>query len=261
MKNEYIDHLKPGGPWNLEMFLNEENQLHLLFYLKQKDDALLDQKIDVSQLAMSSHVLYDFTEGQIRLNVVPKLKAAQPEAIELTADNFGLNHMCFNRSAVIYNETYYLGDYTGFGERLKTGVPGLNNVELSLKPLKDWQPIGTYYKGTIHVGLEGDHLLKILRVGIGPSGFENGGPFIVYGKITPAKKTQEKASEDAIERLKRTHGKPPWNQYLDQLIQTKQESPYATTSAGTIGSNYRPPIHLLNAIGTPTSGHKCGSLR
>ncbi len=256
-----FDNLQPGGFWDLELAMDENHRLNVLFYIKDKSKPLFSQSIDVSGLAISSHVLYVFDEGQIQLNVVPKVHPGLPENIPLTADNFGLDHLCFNRSAVILDESFYLGQFTGFGERLVVGVPELNHVELSLKPLKDWKPIGTYLKGTIHIELDDNHLLKLMRVGVGPSGYENGGPFIVYGTVGPSKTNKEQTLEDALYKLNYEYKSERWQKYLDTLIEAKKMNPYVAISAGTIGTNYFPPIQLENAIGSIGTGQKCGALR
>ncbi len=261
MKNEYFDHLQPGGEWHLELQMSDDDQLNIMFSREYKGEPLINKNINLRSMTVSSHELLAFETGTISLNVHPKVHQGLPDAIPITADSFGLDHMCFNNSAVILDHSFYLGKYTGFGERLVVGVPELNRVELSMKPLKDWQPIGTYLNGTINIGLEDNHLLTLLRVGIGPSGFEKGGPFTVYGKIIPETRSKAEVLEDAVSTINREYAGPAWVQYKDNLIEAKKMNPYVNNSAGTIASNSLPSKQLGDVIGSIHTGLKCGSMR
>ena len=256
-----FDNIQPGGLWDLEVSMNADKQFNILFYKVDKSKPLINENINVSNLAATSRKLYEFDEGHLSLSIVPKIQKKVPEEIPLTSDNFGLDHMCFNNSAVILDESFYLGKFTGFGERLKVGVPELNDVHLSLKPLDDWEPIGTYHKGTIRVGLNGGHLLTLLRVGLGPGGYENGGPFTVYGKLEPSRTSKEKILESSIQNLKRKYSDSQWSHHLDTLIEAKKLNPYVDRSAGTIARNYRGPDQIEYALGPFGLGHKCGDIR
>ncbi|WP_395372875.1 hypothetical protein [Marinicella sp. W31] len=256
-----FDNTQPGGIWDLEVSMNDAQQFNILFYKGDKSKPIINENIDVSSLQASSRVLYEFEEGRLSLNIVPKIQQGIPDEIPLTVDNFGLDHMCFNNSAVILDDSFYMGKFSGFGERLKVGFPELNNIDLSMKPLNDWKPIGTYHKGTIRIGLDDNHLLTLLRVGLGPSGYENGGPFTVYGKITPSTASKEDILESSISYLKWQYSDAPWNKYLDTLIEAKRLNPYVDRSAGTIASNYHPSPQLIDAIGHITLGPKCGDMR
>ena len=102
-------------------------------------------------------------------------------AVDYRANSKMLGFLCLTKSSVVVDQRYYLGEISGFGEWLSIEIPELAQVSISLQPLRDWQPIGSYADGVMLIPLADGHELKLMGIGIGPTNTVSEGPFIVYG--------------------------------------------------------------------------------
>lgn len=246
--------LLAGAVWNVEIRVKQDKKVNILFWLEDKNKPLINKNVDISALDLSSVELLKTAKGKLRVDIIPKPMVKELPPVELAEDNFGLNHFCLNDSAVIVDDSFYLGKFTGFGERLFIGVPELHDFELSLKPLRDWAPIGIYKEGIITIETPTKHYINLLNVGIGPSGYQKGGPFKVYGKIMPSEYSKEEALKTEIKIL----GWHYQGDKLQALKKAKSLNPYIGISRGTIGNDYDAGPHLERAIGNVLTGQECG---
>ena len=173
----------PGGEWNIETRLNEENIFEVLFWIKDKTNPEINKSFNVSKLDMTTESLFKNNKGELKININPKIIEEELKSIKLGIDNFGLNSFCFKNSPMIMDDNFYIGKLKGFAERIEIRIPSFYDIDIALKPLRDWKKIGVYEDGVINIDVDENHILTLLNVGIGPSGYKKGGPFIVYGKM------------------------------------------------------------------------------
>lgn len=261
------DHSLPGGFWNLELRMLDEDKFQYTywrsegvsggeFWLEKGRKHEREVIIDISAPRSFSTSFSD-KEGTLILDILPNIATKNLASIELSDDSFSLRSLCFNQSAVVIDESFYLGMFNGFGERLTLGIPSLSVVSLSLKPMRDWKPIGEFKNGTITIDLKNGHLLNIFNVGIGASGFKKGGPFIIYGEKLNPVKTRQEAIEFSLKHQQR-HLSQERKIAFEQAIKT---NPFVGLSTGTIGNDEGDKIYsyIENAIGGFFDGQECGS--
>jgi len=238
------DNSFPGGYWNLELRMLDNNSFQYTywqsegvsggeFWLEKGRKNEREEMIDISIPRSYSTSFSNNKEGTLILDILPNISSNSLSAIEISDDSFSLKSLCFNQSAIIIDESFYLGMFNGFGERLAVGIPSLALVNLSLKPMRNWNPIGNFNNGTISISLENGHLLNIFNVGIGPSGFKKGGPFIIYGEKLSPEKTREEAIEFSLKH-QRNNLSPQRKAVFEHAIKT---NPFVGLSRGTIGND------------------------
>jgi len=248
--------LHPGGIWNIETRLNEENLFNIVFWIKDKNQPEINKNFDVSTLEMTTFTLLKTNKGKLKINIVPKIIKPELKPVKLGLSNFGLNHLCLKNSAVIIDDNYYMGKLSGFGERVEIRFPEFYSIDLSLKPLRDWTQIGTYLDGVIKIDVDKDHIFEMLNVGIGPSGMTKGGPFKVYGEIKPPIKT----TREEFLAIEKEYVLNKLSLRLQNIIMKANKlNPYF--SAGTTIGNDVDDVnkeHLYRTIGDFFEGFNCG---
>ena len=255
--NEYHstkERLKPGGLWNLEIKLKKENVANVRFWFKDKKNPELLQDFDVSTLANHTVSLLNNEEGELQLTIIPRIvKEDKLKPIQVSKDSFGLNHMCFKNSAMIINDNFYIGKLTGFGEWTQLRMTNFYDIDVSLMPLKDWKPIGIYRDGIIKIDVDDDNILELLSIGIGPSGYQKGGPFIVYGKIVK----NSRSKEEHLKQVEKHELKNLDIRAKTIILKGKQENPFQIEGL-SIGSFHSLNEYLKQAIGDIFTGQECG---
>ncbi|WP_251359068.1 hypothetical protein [Kangiella sp. TOML190] len=245
--------LLPGGEWDLEIRMPSSEKITVDFVHKNNAQ-LVRHDINIVRRRPSSKIIFASKSEELRLDVFPKAEKTL-EPIEMASTSFGLRDLCFNNTAVIIDDSFYLGRFSGFGERLYFGIPEFYNIDLSLKPLRDWEPIGVLEDGIINIELETGENIELLNVGVGPSGFISPSPFIVYGKIegsTDSKKDTLTFQEKILKQSYR-------GEKLKRLLIAKKNNPYVSLSRGTIGNDNEVSQHLIKQVGGIFEGHSCGS--
>lgn len=97
--------------------------------------------------------------------------------------NAVFNFLCFTSTSVIVDNSFFVGELSGFGEWATIEIPEFFRVGLSLQPVRDWVPVGEYRDGTISIELEDMHLLTLNGASLGPQGSRLKGRFTVFGEI------------------------------------------------------------------------------
>jgi hypothetical protein len=246
-RNEYV--LLPGGEWDLELRYKKNKELEIKMGVPGDSHKIINSGLE--EWLTKSILLKSDKEGELFLKVLPKVALSLEQ--KQVQGNFGLDHMCFDKSPIIVDDQFYIGEFTAFGERALFGATNLANVEFSLKPMRDWKPIGEYLDGVITFNLEGAHQVKIFNVGMGPSGFKKGGPFTVFGKIEKSEHSREEAEKISIDAIKRSIN----GTRQTVLIEALKKTPYIMTY-GTIGNDSDPGPFIEPVIGNVLEGQKCG---
>lgn len=262
--HSYEDNLKPGGFWNLELMISDKKHFKYKFWRSigsfPNETGRKDEKevtVDISTPRVQSYIVESIKdEGDIVLNIIPKMYEKPLDKVQLTSDNFGLQSFCFDESPVIVDDSYYMGTFTGFGEYLVVGVPDLAVLSLSLKPLLDWEPIGKFVNGHIVVKLDGGHFIRIFHVGMGPSGYQKGGPFTIFGKIDKPNKTRKEAITQSIKFMRKDISED----VKKVMIEAIRTNPFVGKSRGSIGTHtlIETSDYIDSAIGSFSEGQKCG---
>ena len=151
------------------------------------------------------------------------------------------------------DDNFYIGKLTDFAERFEVRIADFYDIDVSLKPLRDWQQIGTYKDGIIKIDVDNNHVLTVLNVGVGPSGYKKGGPFKIYGAIKPPTHNRKDLLEiaanydfrESTDRIKRI------------ITKANEENPYSV-AAITTGNDSSPSKYVQRAIGEPFSDENCG---
>ncbi len=246
--------LMPGGEWNLEIRLNETNTANIKFWIKDKQNPEINKNIDVSELNAGVETLINDKKGELRLTLIPKLvNDDKLQPIQISQDNFGLNHFCLKNSALIINDNFYIGKLTGFGERVQLRMTEFYDIDFSLKPLRDWQQIGVYQDGIIKIDVDDKNILEMLSIGIGPSGYQKGGPFKVYGKIVK----NNRSIQEHMQHAEKYKFKDVTPRIKNIIMNAKSINPYHIEGV-TIGNDYNVGEYLHKAIGTVFTGFDCG---
>lgn len=97
--------------------------------------------------------------------------------------NAVFNFLCFTSTSAIVDNSFFVGELGGFGEWATIEIPDFFRVSLSLRPIRDWPPVGQYSDGTISIELEGEHLLTLNGASLGPEGSRAKGRLTVFGEI------------------------------------------------------------------------------
>jgi hypothetical protein len=97
--------------------------------------------------------------------------------------NAVFNFLCFTSTSAIVDNSFFVGDLSGFGEWATFEIPEFFRVSLSLQPIRDWAPVGRYTDGTISIELEGEHLLTLNGTSLGPQGSRVKDQLTVYGVL------------------------------------------------------------------------------
>ncbi|WP_196139970.1 hypothetical protein [Aliikangiella sp. G2MR2-5] len=256
----------PGGYWNLELRLSKDNQLKTYYWqsegvsggehwLESGQKNVFRQSVSIVPPGASSLVISEKTKGgNLVLDITPFVNQKENEEVSLTADTLGLNHFCFNNTVAVVDESYFLGKIAGFGERVFIGIPGLADVDLSLKPLRDWKPVAQLDESQIEIQLPDGHLLTLINVGIGPSGIKKGGPFTVYGQISKPSKTREQAIEFSQRFLRKDLSAEQKAVFINAI----KTNPFVGFSRLTIGNDNKVSDHLDKVIGSFFDGQECG---
>lgn len=243
-----------GVPWNLIVGLDPATQnAQVTFWIDdadlqfgEDDDAIVQEEFHVGNFEPRNFKLDSFPDGSlIQLSLVPK---SIPEALPpapLTALDAGLTRFCLKHSKVLMDDTFVLGSITGFGEKLVIDVPERAVVSLSMEPIHDWRPIGTYENGVISVPMTGGHQLSISGVRIGPMGNDPGGPYVVYGSIEASQASLPEVRDRVEERLKQQHS----GERLEALLQAFRANPFGALGRVTVGSDRDPSEHLERRAG------------
>lgn len=245
--------LLPGGEWNLEIRLTEQNIYNVFFWVKDKNNPEINQNFDVSTLELSTFSLLKSDLGELKINITPKVIEDQLEPILLSEDNFGLNHFCLRNSAIIIDDNFYVGKLTGFAERVEIRLPDFYDIDISLKPLRDWQQIGIYQDGVINIDVKEDHLLTLLNVGIGPSGYQKGGPFKIYGAF----KTSTHNRQKLLSIVEKYDFKGTSKRVKSIIMKAKKENKYSVAGI-TTGNDNSTSKHLTKTVGNVFSDENCG---
>ncbi len=233
---------EPGGEWNIETRLSESNVFKIKFWINDKENPEINKDFDLSGLDMTTVSLFNNKQGELKINIVPKKILDKLDPIQLGIDNFGLNHFCFKNSAMIIDDNYYIGKLQGFAERIEIRLPNFYDIDIALKPLNDWQQIGVYQDGVINIDVDENHILTLLNVGIGPSGYKKGGPFVVYGKM-------KKPTHDRNELLESagTYELKNVSERIRKIItKANKENQYSVAGISTYANNSK---HLSRTIG------------
>jgi len=242
-----------GVPWNLKVFLGEAGKVRVVFWIDDKDyrldeddETVIDQEFDATSLETQSFSLLGFDDGsKLKLLMTPSPIPSLLKETQLTASTLGLNFFCLKNSAVVVDENYFMGSFTGFGEKLVVGIPGLALVNMSFLPIHDWTPIGIYENGVIEVPLAKGHQLSVLAVKIGPNGLDQGGPFTIYGLI----EGPVTSIEFARELLDRQLVKRFTGNRLKVLRAATANNPYGHLGRGTIGTDSEYSDYLVRVGG------------
>jgi len=258
----------PGGYWNLELRLLENNKFKYTFWQSKGVEGgefwketgrknIHEKTVDISiPRSFSINFPSDDKGGLIVLDVIPEIQSKQALKAAITPDNFGLIDFCFNQSAVIMDDSFYLGVFNGFGERLTIGIPGKSIVNLSLKPLRNWSPIGTFEDGKITIDFDDGHNLKLFNVGIGPSGFKKGGPFTIFGEFLPPNMSRSEAIKYTLKNQDKNLSETK-RKIAESAVRT---NPFVGMSRGTIGNDRSSSgrEHIEKVIGSFFEGQECG---
>ncbi len=245
--------LYPGGVWNIETRLNEQNIFSIVFWIKDKNKPEINKDFNVSTLEMTTFTLLKTNKGELKINIVPKMIEEELQPIKLGADNFGLNHFCLRNSAIIVDDNFYVGKLTGFAERIELRFPNFYDIDISLIPLRDWKQIGTYNNGEISIDMDENHILTLLNVGVGPSGYQKGGPFKVYGAMKPP--THDR--NDLLEG-KEKYGFKGVSARIKKIISKANRENKFSIIGITTGNDNNTSKHLKRTIGDIFSDEDCG---
>lgn len=233
---------EPGGEWNLETRLSEANIFNIKFWIKDKNNPEINQNIDVSEMELSTISLLKNQQGELKINITPKKIPKPLSPIKLSIDNFGLNHFCFKNSAMIIDDNFYIGKLQGFAERVEIRLPDFYDIDVALKPMRDWQPIGVYQDGVINIDVGENHILTLLNVGIGPSGYQKGGPFKVYGKL----KAPTHDRQDLLDSAAKYDFENVSERIKSIIVKANNENKYSVAGISTAANNTE---HLSRVIG------------
>ena len=233
---------EPGGEWNIETRLSESNVFNIKFWISDKNNPEINKDFDLSSLDMTTISLLNSQRGELKINIVPKKILDQLDPIKLGMNNFGLNHFCFKNSAMIIDDNFYIGKLQGFAERIEIRLPNFYDIDVALKPLNDWQKIGVYQDGVINIDVDENHILTLLNVGIGPSGYKKGGPFVVYGKV----KEPTHDRNDLLEGAGNYELKNVSERIKKIITKANKENQYSVAGITTAANSSK---HLSRAIG------------
>ena len=193
-------------------------------------------------------------KGELKINILPQRIKQKLVAIKLNQDSFGLNHFCFKNSAMIIDNNFYIGKLSGFSERVQIRISEFYTIDLALKPLNDWKSIGKLNDGVIEIDIDEDHILTLLNVGMGPSGFQKGGPFNVYGAIYENSYRREEAL-----KIAEKYDFIDSNTRIKSIIMKANHENEYILSGVTRAFNSEPTEHLLRTVGDFFTEERCGS--
>lgn len=238
---EGFEHYR-GTPWAIRVYLSEAGDVRLLYWIDDGDlklsddeDLLIEETWSALDFQARSFDFPPLADGSsLKLNLIPNPLAEEPGPIALDQQSFGLNFLCLKNSAVVVDDTYFIGSFTGFGEYLIAGVPGLAKVSMSFNAIRGWEPIGTYQDGVIEIEMDGGHWMTVLGVKYGPAGNDQGGPFTVFGSVDRSETTVEEARELVASKLTRD-GVP--KDRAQAVLAANAGNPYGGLGRGTIGSS------------------------
>lgn len=245
--------LLSGGEWNIETRLNEQNTFNIVFWINDKNHPDINQNFDVSKLEMTTFTLLNNNSGELKINIVPKVIEKKLETVKLSEEIFGLNNLCLKNSAMIIDDNFYIGKLSDFAERFEVRIADFYDIDVSMKPLRDWQQIGTYNDGIIKIDVDDDHVLTVLNVGIGPSGFKKGGPFKVYGAIKPPTHNRKELLKSAAQYDFRTS-----TERIKRIITKANEENLYSVAGFTTGNDTSASKYVQKAIGSDFIDESCG---
>ena len=242
-----------GAPWNLVVFLDEEGMAQVVFWiddedywLDDQDERLIDERFDATSLKPKSFDLFDFEDGaKLMLNLTPALKDKPLSEVSMSNEIMGSDFLCLRQSSIVVDRAFHLGTYSGFGEYIRAGVPGIAYVTMSLQNQEGWEPIGTYKNGVIEVSLPENHLLNVYGVKYGPAGFDRGGPFTIFGSVDPSNWTPDEARKFQKQELERTFD----GDRLAVLGIAVDQSPFGGVGGFTVGNSKDWSAHLERVKG------------
>lgn len=237
----------PGGYWFTELRLNKNSVFTYTFWQHETGDIekryekprknLTEFSVDVSTPNVHSIKLHESDEGILMLDIIPEEPEKVLSPVTLSEQIYGLTNMCFKNSAIVIDDSFYLGSVDGFAEVLKLRIPELINIELSLKPLENMKPIGYLENGIVQINLPDGQMLQVIGVGIGFAGLRDGGRFKVYGlfdeptiSLAQAKKSNKYLLEreykgNRLKALLKASSAHPYNGVIGITISTGKLSP------------------------------------
>jgi len=230
-----------GVPWNLLVAVDPQtNLVRTTVWIDDKDlwftdddEALVVDEFDAGTLVPRALELYKFADGAVlQLVLIPEGIPPALEPIELTERSFGLDRFCLKHAKVIMDDTFVLGAVSGFGEKVVVDIPELALVSMSLSPLYDWKPIGTYEDGVVKVPLEDGHELSVSGVRVGPEGNVLGGPFTVFGAIEASDRLLRDVRKQVEEELAKQHE----GKRLEALLAAFRANPFGALGRITVGN-------------------------
>lgn len=229
------------GTITTNVWVDDEN-----YWLEPTDELSLQSRFDATQLIPQRLTAHRYEDGtELIVTLVPSLQPPALGPTPLTAESMGLLAFCLQYSPVIVDDTFKLGELSGFGERVYVGIPGLADVNFGLAARDSWTPIGRFEKGVIEITLGDGHSLAIFGVGTGPDGSRLPGPFTVFGEILPPTADRQTVHEQTVEGLRGAFE----GDRLDALMSAVERNPFVALGRSTIAFDRLPSDQLTRHAG------------
>lgn len=168
--------------------------------------------------------------------------------------NAVFNFLCFTSASAIVDNSFFVGELSGFGEWATIEIPEFFRVSLSLQPIRDWVPVGEYNDGNISIELEGAHLITLNGASLGPQGLRVKGRFTVYGEIE--KISANTSNNNELEKPVSTTDYP--ETLMRNVMLASQVNPFRTITSTTLGVDTILDPLILNIINPVLESGGCG---
>ena len=174
-------------------------------------------------------------------------------ATELNLNNTAFSFLCLVKTSITLDEDTVIGELNGFGEWVVIEVAESFRVQLSVKPLLNWQPIGSLLNGRLTVDLDADidgrRTLTLNDAGLGPTGLLSGGPFLVYGDVTRPGSTDSLETNIETARSIQDMPAPALFRRPDQI---------SPTAIAMVGMDYPVNPYIYANFRSQIDGNECG---
>ena len=171
-----------------------------------KDDSkttAIEKTVDLSDLQPRTILIAKNENGRIyELLLQPRIiETSLPSAFDPIA--LRLDYWNFENSPVIIDDQTYAGRVgMSGGEVIGLNISGIADVEFSMFPMTDAEPIGIVQDGTLTIDKEGEHTLSIVGVRHGTTPVLLPGPYLVWVRWKEPSMSTEEAKTAVAAQLK-----------------------------------------------------------